>query len=262
MLPQPLVEFQTAGAHLRLTAFAILLGLAGFVATSWIYRHPSRRAAFGRRPALCMSAVVLGGFGVAVLSKPLAYGSQWSPDGSTYATGWLVGSLMTSVVLAHFLRLSLRRMLDTAMPGFLLAASLGRLGCLAAGCCHGPSGAWPWAWSMPGAPDGEGVYFPTQLVHALASMASFASVAWVGRLVAWRSGRVACIAATLYALERVSVGFLRVEPAVVGPLTIAQCAGVLWLVALPFAWRACRADGHATESTGFRQERGEGTSID
>ncbi len=88
--------------------------------------------------------------------------------------GGLLGSLLTLVLLIRKHDLPFFSFLDAAAPSAVVGQAIGRLGCLAAGCCWGRECHLPWAitFTDPIAEQNVGVplhvpLHPTQLYEAL-----------------------------------------------------------------------------------------------
>lgn len=108
----------------------------------------------------------------------------------------------------------------TALP---LGQSIGRLGCLAAGCCYGRPTELPWGVVLEGAS-----LHPTQLYESLACLASFFALkGWVlprvksGR---WPPGSAFIASVALYGAARFLIEFYRFDErgASPAPFSISQ----------------------------------------
>lgn len=91
------------------------------------------------------------------------------------------GAILATVFALAFLR---RRKedpwlwMDTLAPGIGLGEAVGRIGCLAAGCCYGASCDLPWAVTFFHPESLAPLHVPlhpTQLYHSLAGLACFAA---------------------------------------------------------------------------------------
>ncbi len=112
--------------------------------------------------------------------------SNWRSAGVFYG-----GFLMAVAVGAVYVRrhhLPLGKVADAAAPGLALAQALGRVGCLAAGCCYGRTTASRWALTFvdPRAHDLTGVplgvpLYPTQIYHGVADLAVFGLLVYLYR---------------------------------------------------------------------------------
>lgn len=116
-------------------------------------------------------------------------------------------------------RLPLGVMADLAAPPLALGQAIGRIGCLAAGCCYGRACDLPWAvtftnpaaYQLTGVPLGVALH-PTQVYHALAD---FLILAVTLRLLKGRHapGQVFWVYVLLYAVLRFLVEFVRGDTA-------------------------------------------------
>jgi prolipoprotein diacylglyceryltransferase len=106
---------------------------------------------------------------------------------------------------------------DSVAPGLLAACALGRTGCLLNGCCSGR----PWE-----SPLALGGHIPTQVLESTVTAGAAALLAARGGEPG--SGRIAAVAALVYAAARFTLDFLRddVSPALAF-LTPSQLAALL-----------------------------------
>ena len=73
---------------------------------------------------------------------PLAFFRIW--EGGLVFYGGVLGALISAVVYARRRNIPLIRLTDALAPPLLIGHAIGRLGCLAAGCCYGkPADGWP-----------------------------------------------------------------------------------------------------------------------
>lgn len=89
-------------------------------------------------------------------------------DGGLVFYGGLIGAMLAVVAYALFRGLPLRRVFDVYAAPIPLGHALGRVGCVAAGCCYGAPTDLPWAITYPegsAAPAGVPVH-PVQLYEA------------------------------------------------------------------------------------------------
>ena len=105
--------------------------------------------------------------------------SNWRSAGVFYG-GFILAALV-GLWYARRHHLPLAKTADAVAPPLALAQAIGRMGCLAAGCCYGKTtdSAWsitfvdPRAHDLTGVPLGVPLY-PTQVYHGLADLALFA----------------------------------------------------------------------------------------
>jgi phosphatidylglycerol:prolipoprotein diacylglycerol transferase len=149
---------------------------------------------------------------------------------------------------------------DRGIVALPLGQAIGRLGCLAAGCCYGrPTDSWLGVEL----PDAAGVWaarYPTQLLSSAADLAIFAALLAVGRRDAraggdpgrWRfPGRLTLLYGGLYFSKRFAIEFLRGDDAtVLPPLTWAHllCLVGLALAAVLLAVNLGKAHGATGQS--------------
>ncbi len=92
------------------------------------------------------------------------------------------GAILATVFALAFLRIKKEDpwlWMDTLAPGIGLGEAVGRIGCLAAGCCYGASCDLPWAVTFYHPQSLAPLHVPlhpTQLYHSLAGLICFAAV--------------------------------------------------------------------------------------
>jgi phosphatidylglycerol:prolipoprotein diacylglycerol transferase len=175
--------------------------------------------------------------------------------------GGVVLALAVCVPYALYVKLPLLRTLDVIAPALALGQGIGRIGCLAAGCCYGrPTSAhWglvftsPFAARTTGVPLGIPLY-PTQIFESAASLLICAALLiFLARR--HRDGEVMGAWLFLYGFARFFIEFYRGDAGrgsvFHGALTLTQLlamlmvvlGGVVWSVAPPTAngtTRTCR----------------------
>lgn len=135
MLPRLfIVEWGTYVFHLNGYGFSALLGTA---AALFLVVRRARAASIPVQPLLWVLLLsVAGAFAGARLAFAIQYGR------SPLAGGWvlyggLIGGVATALAAGRRFGLAPRTVADLSVPGMLLAAAFGRIGCFFAGCCHG-----------------------------------------------------------------------------------------------------------------------------
>lgn len=129
--------------------------------------------------------------------------------------GAVLGGLGAAGIYIWRAQLPLLRLTDAFAPGISLGHAMGRLGCLAAGCCYGRPTLAPWgivftdpvAHRFSGTPLGVPLH-PTQLYEAGAEMIIFATLMWLFPRRTF-SGQVAGAYAFLYGVARFCIEFFR-----------------------------------------------------
>jgi len=217
--------------------YAVAYVLAVLVAGSLAWRQLGRLGADAPRWRAGLPFVVLA----------LLLGLFLPPWIEGYVRGWLTGRPpqptairvyygLGSALLAVLLYVRLRRLdllagLDTLLPVFALAYSLGRLGCLAAGCCGGRETD---SFLHLHLPDERGVWadrYPTQIIS---SACQFLLFLWLARPRAWPAwlnsrGARSAVYLLLFCTERFTLEFLRADyRPLVGPFSLPH----LWMLAL------------------------------
>jgi phosphatidylglycerol:prolipoprotein diacylglycerol transferase len=132
--------------------------------------------------------------------------------------------------------------LDVLAPGLALGHAIGRIGCLAAGCCHGNYCEYPWALHLNTDlvdPALRGIpVHPVQAYESLGLLALCGGLLWLGRRRP-ASGAVATAYVMIYALLRFIVEFFRgdsirgsafgISTSQVLALTLFAVAGLLFV---------------------------------
>lgn len=102
--------------------------------------------------------------------------------------GGLLGALVAAVFFVKVKKVPFLSFADAAAPGVALGQAIGRIGCLAAGCCWGGQCAKPWAITFTNPKAGENVgvplgvpLHPTQVYEAIGLFALTALIIWFGK---------------------------------------------------------------------------------
>lgn len=122
--------------------------------------------------------------------------------------GGLLGALAAALFFVKVKKVPFLAFADAAAPAVALGQAIGRLGCLAAGCCWGASCTKPWAITFTDTKAAENVgvplglpLHPTQLYEALGLFALAGLVVWFGK------GRVPGRTFSLYLLGAAALRF-------------------------------------------------------
>jgi phosphatidylglycerol:prolipoprotein diacylglycerol transferase len=129
--------------------------------------------------------------------------------------GGLIGGVLGGFWFMHRNKLPMLRILDSFTPGIAFGHAIGRLGCLASGCCFGRYTEEPWgitftnpiANQYSGTPLGIPLH-PTQLYEFFANMAIFFVLMFVWSRKKW-DGHVFGTYAFLYGIARFFIEFYR-----------------------------------------------------
>jgi phosphatidylglycerol---prolipoprotein diacylglyceryl transferase len=256
MLPAiPLGPFFLSSYALIYGVAIVLAGMLAFrrllaleVPAAWIVEG------FG---ATMLAGALGAAFGYAVIRAAFGLGPDGAPRrlalGGSSIFGALVVGGIAGLAYCHWRRMPLGTTFDLGIPALPLGQAIGRLGCLAAGCCYGkPAASWIGMY-LPGAGGVWTVRYPTQLISSAADLAIFLLLLGVERAGAARAGArgrwpfpgfLTLTYGALYASKRFLVEFLRGDTEVVlGPLTWPQVlalAGLVLVLAL-LAGNAARA---------------------
>ena len=179
--------------------------------------------------------------------------------------GVFYGGLILAVSVAFWYirrhRLPFWQTCDVVAPGIALGHAVGRLGCLAAGCCYGRPTSVPWAitFTNPAAEANVGTplgvpLHPTQIYESAAEFLILALLVATERRGRAFAGRTFWLYMLLYAISRFVIEFYRGDPRglVFGVLSTSQFISIV-LVPLSIgmlAWLARRPE--ATPGAGKR----------
>jgi phosphatidylglycerol:prolipoprotein diacylglycerol transferase len=156
--------------------------------------------------------------------------------------GGLIGGFLVGLFYVFKHKLSVWRVADVSAPAVVLGQAIGRLGCLAAGCCYGKQTDVPWAVTFRdlesyrnlGTPVDVPLH-PTQIYESMAAALIFVILLWLGRHKRFH-GQVAAGYVFLYSLARFAVEFFRGDSArgfpFGGTLSTSQCIGLALMVAM------------------------------
>lgn len=113
--------------------------------------------------------------------NPLAVLKIW--EGGLVFYGGLLGAIAVMLIYLRRHKMGFLPVADLYAPGLALGHAIGRLGCFAAGCCHGGAASdFPLAIHFPDipyslAPTGIPLY-PTQIMESLAAFLIFLFLVW------------------------------------------------------------------------------------
>ena len=102
--------------------------------------------------------------------------------------GGLLGALVAAVFFVKVKKVPFLAFADAAVPGVALGQAIGRIGCLAAGCCWGAQCSKPWAITFTDPKAGQNVgvpmgvpLHPTQLYEAVGLVLLTCLILWFGK---------------------------------------------------------------------------------
>ncbi len=129
--------------------------------------------------------------------------------------GGLILALTVAALYIHYNRLPWLETLDVFAPGVALGHAIGRMGCLAAGCCWGLPTHLPWAITftnpqagqLTGVPLGIPLH-PTQIYESLTELIIFGALLWRMKRP-HAAGEIMGLYLILYSVARFSIEFVR-----------------------------------------------------
>jgi len=188
--------------------------------------------------------------GIVFLIQNLILAGELRWEGGSAFMGAVAGAVTAMIIFFRRQGIPLGRAFDLWIVPIPLGQAIGRLGCLAAGCCYGAPTDSPIGIYLPG--DGEwAVRYPTQLMSSLADILIFYILIAVERYGIRRGreswpfpGFIFLSYAALYTLKRFTIEFFRGSspPPLLGPLNVTHllaAAGFLVSVGL-IAWNLRR----------------------
>ena len=241
--------------------FHILGMIAGTALIAWRFQRAGERA--GLR--FYIGFVVLIGIGVAgtrflyVLSDVGYYAANWREVFSldvTIIQGALLFGFPAVLGLAYLLQMGYWRLADLIVPGLALGQAIGRIGCLAYGCCYGLP------VHLPHLETGVSWTYPTQSMHALANLATMVILLALDRpRTKPFDGFLTLMYALLFSTQRYLIDLLRATGAVFAAdmpfagVRVSQVFSIATIIValILLAWKWHRARRHA--ATGEQSAR-------
>jgi len=248
---------------LTLHTYGVLLALA-FLAGLWAAGWQARKAGLDAAAIADMSVYVLiaGLVGAKLLLLVVEWGhysrnprelfSLVQSGGVFY--GGLIGALPVAWWYARRHSLSGWQTADVLAPAVAIGQSVGRIGCLAAGCCYGRTAEVPWAISfhdeyanrIVGTPLNTPLH-PTQIYESLACLLIFVILIGIAARKKFH-GQVALTYVVLYAIARFVIEFFRGDVArgsiLDGALSTSQFIAILLVLGAalvgPYAYKKHR----------------------
>lgn len=244
MFPYPIIRLRwLRGATLSIDGYLVMLAVAWAVALALFSRRASTRKILLPHQVLFVAALSFGGGLLSsYLTSSLIHGHGLGFAYGSNFLGWVLGAVVATGAYCRLAGVRYLAFLDATLPATLVGSSIGRVGCLFGGCCHGCHADPPLGIYLFRAEHGvPGYYLPTPLLSAMLDMAVAVTVLLLERRRALPVGRVAAIAMVLYGTCRFTVEWLRLEPRVALGLTAAQlgCIVVIALSTCLLGWRRC-----------------------
>ena len=178
----------------------------------------------------------------------------WSFDGLAI-WGALIFGVLALYIYCVLAKVNFLKFADVGVPGLFLAQAVGRLGCLATGCCYGNTTTLPIGivytnpnshgyWDSIALTEGMG-FLPTQVFESVFMLAMFFLFAFVLRKQKWPAGTLLITYVACYALWRFILGFFRSNEAVFIGLSQAQLIGILLLlIVIPLGYWHIKRNKH------------------
>jgi phosphatidylglycerol:prolipoprotein diacylglycerol transferase len=172
--------------------------------------------------------------------NPAAILSGWRSAGVYY--GGFVAAALAGVIYLRRTGLPLGPVADIVAPALALGQSVGRWGCLAAGCCYGKPSSLPWAVTftderarqITGVPLHRSLH-PSQIylsLNALLLCGVLLLLLQLKRRKGWPNGVVFWSYVLLYGATRFFLEYFRDDPrGKLGSLSTSQALGVLAVAA-------------------------------
>jgi phosphatidylglycerol---prolipoprotein diacylglyceryl transferase len=220
-----------------LPTFGVLVA-TGFLVALWITGRLAARSGLDKERTTnlgiyCALTGLLGAKLLLIIFDSITQPSRIFSLSTLQAAGVFQGGLVLAVGFAFYYTnrygMPWLTTFDTFAPGIAIGHAIGRLGCLAAGCCWGKACDLPWAITFRNFQADTGVPFfqplhPTQLYEAAAELAVFAVLYWL-ILKPHRPGMIIGLYLVLSSLARFGVEFYRVHEQALPfgmPLSITQ----------------------------------------
>lgn len=239
---------------LRINTYWLVYSIAILTAGAMVYRRLLRGGITARNALNGLLFVFWGGLAGAVVLKGLMVAARdlaltgvltAGLDPGSAFLGALIGGVGAAWLWFRRCELSLGRTFDLGIVPVPLGQAIGRLGCLAAGCCYGKTTD---SWLGLYLPDHDGfwaVRYPTQLLSATADLLIFMLLLHLERTLSRRSsvsfpGALFIVYLLLYAAKRFAIEFLRADTTLrlAGALTLTHVFyAVLFLVVLAVGLR-------------------------
>jgi len=208
--------------------YGLFLAIA-FIAGIWITSRNARKEGINADSVWNLGLVVLGatlvGCKLLMLITDFSYYAANPREIFSLTTlrsmGVFYGGLLLALGAAAWYmrkrRLPAWQVADCAAPGIAFGQAIGRLGCLAAGCCYGAPSNVPWAICFTDHYAGENMgtplnihLHPTQIYESLGTLLLFGYLAW--RLSRRHmTGQVILEYLGIYAVLRFVIEFFRAD---------------------------------------------------
>jgi len=178
------------------------------------------------------------------LADPIRIFKIW--EGGLVFYGGLIGAVVVGIFYMKKHDMPILTVGDIVAPALALGQSVGRLGCLSAGCCYGKPTSLPWGivFTNPNSlvsPDKLGIpLHPTQLYSSVTNLGLFLFLLLMSRRKKF-SGQVLLLYGICYPLLRSFIAIFRGDPRgslFGGMISTSQfISGIVLLISLTFYFR-------------------------
>lgn len=210
--------------NFSLPTYGVLIAIA-FLTALWITVRLGTRWGLDREKVMNLGiyCALAGLLGAKLLMLMFDFGYFVRSPGEIFsvatlqAAGVFQGGLVLAVVFAYYYTqrfgMPWLTTADAFAPGIAVGHAIGRIGCLAAGCCWGVVCDRPWAitFKNPEATTGVPLYqplHPTQIYEMLAETAIFAFLMWRA-LKPHRNGQIIGLYLVISSIFRFGIEFFR-----------------------------------------------------
>lgn len=237
-----------------LHTYGALVALGFFVGMQWI-RSESKRVGLNPERALdlffyVVLAAIVGSRVLYVFASvpewwrdPLVFIRFW--EGGLVFYGGLIGAVLTSIWYTRKHKIPFFKVADVFTPGIAIGHAIGRLGCIAAGCCFGREAPlkFPFTFVFPDgpyalAPIGIPLY-PVQLFEAMAEALIFLLLFWFRKKKKF-DGEVFLLYIIIYPVVRAILETFRGDTIrgfiIDGVLSTSQFISIIWVVIATIVW--------------------------
>jgi phosphatidylglycerol---prolipoprotein diacylglyceryl transferase len=238
-----------------LPTYGVLLAIA-FMAGLWVVSRQAKRSGLdaNRITDLAVYVLIAGLVGAKVLLVIVEWryyaGHPADLVSILQSGGVFYGGLLAAFPVAWWYvvhhQLDGWKTADVLAPGVAIGQAIGRLGCFAAGCCHGRPTHVPWAVTFRdmyaartvGTPIDVPLH-PTQLYESAATLAIFAFLIWLLKRKRF-DGQVVLAYVVLYSVARFTIEFFRGDSArgfvLGGLLSTSQSIAIVLVLGAGALW--------------------------
>lgn len=197
----------------ELSTYGVLVAAAYVAGILWLKRRREEMGlsedAFWDLVYWLFGGALLGGkLGYAIVERDATVLWRAPRYGFVFYGGFL-GAALAGWIATRRMKLSFAKLSDYFAVALPLGHAIGRLGCLAAGCCYGRHTDMPWGIAL----GGDSSRHPTQIYESILNLLIAAVVARAGLARArdgrWKPGSAFLLYAALYAVARFLVEIYR-----------------------------------------------------